>query len=351
MMMDSRSSSARPSSGRMRQKGGAMPETMMAEMAEDFSSMESGMGSPPPPQPRSAGASNGEESLGSKFMGDMKDGASNGAPAASRMLMKDGDVGVSVPYRDPSSSASADAFSEVAAKVKALVTADAEAYIDSENLSTMQNFDQERRFQGLAQLDLRYLQLSVRVPSSSFDVAFSSITALEVSLSSASVKISRQSTNTRDVTSSYIDANSRVAVLAGTEAALSKLMEAAGTTREVLEIQRELTRVINEKEANAKTAKYFEQGAAMSTLRVSVEELAPSTRSGNGEGDKGWSAAATARRAAEGLAAVGILAVDALIFSAVWAAPLGCAVWVARWGLGRAGGGGKKMGNEGGGAL
>ena len=49
------------------------------------------------------------------------------------------------------------------------------------------------------------------------------------------------------------------------EKALRRLMESASTTREVLDVEKQLRNVITDKEKNAKQKTFYEKGAAFST--------------------------------------------------------------------------------------
>jgi len=268
-----------------------MNKMAMAEpaMASSESMSYESAGAPPPVH---AG-------LGESFLSDLKAPSPDGAPAPERMLLKDGDITLS----SPSST-----FTTLAATIKeTILTLSPEAYIDSESVNANPVYGRGGNAPGKT---VRRLHLSARVPSALFDAAFATLTALPGAV------VTRQSSNVQDVTSQYIDVSARHAVLASTEAALTKLMARAGTTKEVLEIQRELTRVINEKESNKGQMKFFETASAMSTLRVALEE--EETRLDGPRPVKVGRVWATFLRAMGSL----MVLVDAAVYSVVWAVPV-----------------------------
>jgi hypothetical protein len=266
----------------------------------DAEMMSGSFQSPPPPH---------SGSLGEQFLADQEPPA--GAAPPERMLIKDGDMTFSTPFSSP--------FSSVLSELKELLLADPLSYLESENAHTSDHYAPYGRRRSEPPVPLRRAHLSVRVPSTSFASLFDGLASLPSS--SPGLLLSRSSASSRDVTAEYVDASSRTAVLAATEAALRKLMARAASTQEVLGVQRELTRTVNEREASERTKQYLSSSASMSTLRVSLEELPP-LFADEPALETHWSLSASLSRALASLSSASALAADAAVFSVVWSPPV-----------------------------
>ena len=82
------------------------------------------------------------------------------------------------------------------------------------------------------------------------------------------VQITDQSSNVQDVTNSYIDVVSRISVLESSEKALRRLMEAASSTRDVLDVEKQLRNVINDKERQVKQKVSIDKSSTSKGLLV-----------------------------------------------------------------------------------
>lgn len=91
-------------------------------------------------------------------------------------------------------------------------------------------------------------------------------------------KIDFESTQGRDVTEEYVDLEARLKNLEVTETQLLKIMERSGEISDVLEVQRELTRVREQIETIKGRTQYLEQSSKMATITVNLtlaKELLP----------------------------------------------------------------------------
>jgi hypothetical protein len=105
--------------------------------------------------------------------------------------------------------------------------------------------------------------ITVRVPAERLDEAMGRIQ------SESSRDPLDKSINSQDVTLEYTDLQSRQRNLEATEAQLTKIMEDATRTEDVLSVYQELTRVRGEIEV-IKVDRYYEQSARLSSIRVEL---------------------------------------------------------------------------------
>ena len=109
--------------------------------------------------------------------------------------------------------------------------------------------------------------ISIRVPSAQLDDAVQEISALGLDVISFSSR-------SQDVTEEYIDVQSRIDNLTVTLGALRALLDTGGELEDILEVQREITRVSEEIEVLEGRKRYLEQTSAMSLITVQLT-LAP----------------------------------------------------------------------------
>lgn len=105
----------------------------------------------------------------------------------------------------------------------------------------------------------------IRVDANRFESALSAIRAL-------AVEVARETTSSTDVTEEYIDLSARKRNLERTEQQLLTLMEQAGTVEDLLNVQREVSRVRGEIEQLEARIRYLEQTSAMSLIEVFLRE-------------------------------------------------------------------------------
>jgi hypothetical protein len=110
-----------------------------------------------------------------------------------------------------------------------------------------------------------YGSVVIRVDATRFDSALSAVRAL-------AAEVARESTSSTDVTEEYIDLSARRRNLERTEEQLLALMQQAGTVEDLLNVQREVTRVRGEIEQLEARIRYLEQTSAMSLIEVFLRE-------------------------------------------------------------------------------
>ena len=112
-----------------------------------------------------------------------------------------------------------------------------------------------------------YAQTSVtiRVPSERLDEAMQKIREMAADAENG---VLSESVNGQDVTSDYVDSQSRLRNLEAAEQQLVKLLESATDLQYTLEIFRELTNIRSEIEVLKGHIKYLEESAALSSIAV-----------------------------------------------------------------------------------
>jgi len=108
-------------------------------------------------------------------------------------------------------------------------------------------------------------QITIRVPSSDFHYAMSM-------LRSMAVEVNSETTSSQDVTEEYVDLEATLRNLEATEVQLLKLMEKAEKVEDILNVQRELSRVQQDIERTKGRMQYLERTSAMSLIQVSLEQ-------------------------------------------------------------------------------
>ena len=106
-------------------------------------------------------------------------------------------------------------------------------------------------------------QVVIRVPAEKLDEALNRIKA-DV------VEIRGDSRTGQDVTADYVDLQSRLKNLEATEAQLTKIMENATATEDVLNVFNQLTSIREQIEVVKGQIKYYEESAALSAVSVRI---------------------------------------------------------------------------------
>ena len=113
--------------------------------------------------------------------------------------------------------------------------------------------------------NLRYGDMSVRIPKESFDEFIGKVKELgEVISSNESV---------RNITESYYDIDGRIKNLRAREVRLRELLEKAEELEDILSIDRELTQVTYEIESLTRTLKGMDKDVDYSQISISVREV------------------------------------------------------------------------------
>ncbi len=145
--------------------------------------------------------------------------------------------------------------------------------------------------------------ITLRVDAQHFDAALGDIRKLAVSVQSESVR-------GEDVTAEFVDLDAQLKNLQAAEAQLTKIMESATKTEDVLNVFQELTQIRGQIDQIKGRMKYLSQSAALSTINVTLipDALAQPVEVG------GWRLEGVVKSAVEAL--IGTL--QALVSIAVW---------------------------------
>jgi len=112
--------------------------------------------------------------------------------------------------------------------------------------------------------DNKQAYISLKVPSNNYDKMHDSL----ISLGS----ITSDTTSTDDVTEEFIDLNARLDMLKDSKEAYTRLLEKAETVEEILQVERELERIVYEIESTQGRIDYINNQVNMSRFRISIKE-------------------------------------------------------------------------------
>ncbi|MFC1992959.1 DUF4349 domain-containing protein [Chloroflexota bacterium] len=107
--------------------------------------------------------------------------------------------------------------------------------------------------------------ITIRVVADYFDVAIGALRELAADVTS-------ESTTSQDVTEEYIDLSAKLHNLEAAEEQLLTLMQKAETVEDILNVQRELSRVRGEIEQTTGRMQYLERTSATSLIMVNLEQ-------------------------------------------------------------------------------
>lgn len=166
-------------------------------------------------------------------------------------------------------------------------------------------------------------RISIRVPDDRFEPVLAEMRDL-------AVRVSSESTDSRDVTEEYIDLESRLGNAEATEQQYLTLLEKASDVEDILRIYERLSRVRNEIEQIKGRMQYLERTSSMSLINVHLEPAATA----RGLVGAGWSALEKLKSAVRGIVIfgqwLGTIAIWLVVFSPLWGAILGIIYWRRR---------------------
>ncbi|HEU0291607.1 MAG TPA: DUF4349 domain-containing protein [Anaerolineales bacterium] len=168
---------------------------------------------------------------------------SNSASAVdvNRLIIKNADLAIVVP--DPSADM---------ARISKLAD-ELGGYVVSSNLS--------QSYYGPNSIEVPEVSLVIRVPVERLDEALAKI-------KETAVKVNYETTNSMDVTSEYVDLQSRLSAKQAAEKKLLEILEDAKATKDVLAVYTELQMIQTEIESLKGQIKYYEQSAALSSISI-----------------------------------------------------------------------------------
>ena len=107
--------------------------------------------------------------------------------------------------------------------------------------------------------------ISIRVLAAHFDGALKALRDM-------AVEVKYENTSSYDVTEEYVDLSAGLANLEATEQQLLVIMDKADTVEDILDVQRELTRVRGDIEQTKARMQYLEQTSSTSIIYIQLEE-------------------------------------------------------------------------------
>ena len=165
--------------------------------------------------------------------------------------------------------------------------------------------------------------ISIRVPDDKYEQALAELRGL-------AVRVTSESTDSRDITEEYIDLQSRLKNAEATENQYLALLEKAEEVEDILRIYESLSRVRSEIEQIKGRMQYLERTSSMSLIEVRLEPEAtakPLVRAG-------WNALEILKSAVRGIITfgqwLGIITIWLLIFIPIWGTILGIILWRRR---------------------
>lgn len=111
-----------------------------------------------------------------------------------------------------------------------------------------------------------YIYMTIRIPQEQLYPFINSLDTFD------QLYILSQEVGRQDVTQSYRDNETRIAVLEEEEAVLRELMQDQGTLEELLQIRRRLTEVISEREIFENQNQSYDEQVAYSTVELSLQQ-------------------------------------------------------------------------------
>jgi curli biogenesis system outer membrane secretion channel CsgG len=160
--------------------------------------------------------------------------------------------------------------------------------------------------------------ITIRIPAEKFDEALQRIRAQSDRLPTSEV------INSEDVTGQYVDLQSRLRNLEAAEAQLTKIMDSATKTEDVLAVYNQLVQTREQIEVIKGQMQYYEQSAAMSAISVDLvanQAVQPLSIGG-------WQPVGVVKRAVQALISTMQVLVNAVIWIVLWLLPILLAIGV-----------------------
>ena len=165
--------------------------------------------------------------------------------------------------------------------------------------------------------------ISIRVPDDKFDQALAELRDL-------AVRVTSESTDSRDVTEEYVDLQSRLRNAEATENQYLALLEKTEDVDDILRIYEKLSQIRREIEQIKGRMQYLERTSSMSLISVYLKPVATTKPLVHA----GWSALEILKSAVRGIVTfgqwLGVAAIWIIIFSPIWGTILGIIYWRRR---------------------
>jgi hypothetical protein len=162
--------------------------------------------------------------------------------------------------------------------------------------------------------------ITIRVPDDMFEQALAEMRGM-------AMRVTEESTSSRDVTEEYVDLQSRLKNAEATEQQYLNILEQATDVEDILRVYERLTYVRQEIEQIKGQMQYLERTSSMSLIEARLEPEAsakPLARAG-------WNALEVFKSAIRGLVVagqvIGTIAIWLLIFIPIWGTILGIILW------------------------
>merc|ERR1712188_191096 len=162
-------------------------------------------------------------------------------------------------------------------------------------------------------------RLTLRIPVEKYASLLSDFRKSIGGLTSAK-EVEETTDRVKDVTGEYVDNAARSATLEATRAQLQALMSRADLVKDVLQVQRELSSVVQQLEARKATMQRLSAQASLSTLQLTLQKRDRSRPPPPYQ--RVWSPSKTVRKAVKKLVRRTQRLVDGTIYLFVFAAPL-----------------------------
>jgi len=165
--------------------------------------------------------------------------------------------------------------------------------------------------------------ISIRVPDERFEQTLAELREL-------AVRVTSESTSSRDVTEEYVDLQSRLRNAEATESQYLALLEKAADVEDILRIYDSLSRVRSEIEQIKGRMQYLERTSSMSLISVNLKPVTTAKSLVRA----GWSALEILKAAVRGIVIfgqwLGAIAIWFLIFIPIWGTIFGIIYWRRR---------------------
>ncbi len=163
------------------------------------------------------------------------------------------------------------------------------------------------------------IRLTLRIPVDKYASLLSDFRKSIGGLTSAK-EVEETTDRVRDVTGEYVDNAARASTLEATRAQLQALMSRADLVKDVLQVQRELSSVVQQLEARKATMQRLSAQASLSTLQLTLSKRDRSRPPPPYQ--RVWSPSKTVRKAVKKLVRRTQRLLDGVIYLFVFAAPL-----------------------------